>query len=410
MVAQWEFSDIWTLGEPFWLPKGVTWELVLRGEDGIKPLPQHYLVVISLALILLVVRHLFSKFITRPIGRYFEINERVVPKPVANELGERLFKECRGNPKDAEISALIKATGWTERKVQRWFRQRGLSALPNKMVKFLDSSWRACGYFSLLFIGWYTVPRKSYFYDVEDCWRQYPHRYVDLEEFCYYMGEMSFYLSLTISHCFEQRKKDFWEMLIHHIATLGLISLSFSVNYVPIGALIMLCHDIADPWLELAKITGYTRHKRELGSHWLKDKLTELFFILFAVLFYITRLYVFPAYLLHSVWYHCPKQYGPWPLHKVFFGLLSLLFVLHVFWSYLIWKVISNSVLSGHVKGDSRSDDEMTTDDDTTLSPPTSPLPERLGNPPAEENGRARHRQNGHSSSSSSATAGTNAQ
>ena len=256
METEWSIFDFFLVNERFWLPPGLSWDVVQTSQfpGGLKPHGEHFLLVLLLSFGLLFVRYLVYKIVYQPIGRYFLINDRVVPPPERSEEGERLFKKCKGFPKETEIAKLKEATQWSERQVERWFRQRRLSALPNKMVKFTDSAWRFTGYISLLIFGLIVIPGKHYFYDVSECWTNYPQRDIPTDEFWYYMFEMSYYVSLTISHCFEQRKKDFWEMLIHHFATIGLISLSYYVNFTRIGALIMLCHDIADPWLELAKV------------------------------------------------------------------------------------------------------------------------------------------------------------
>ena len=55
----------------------------------------------------------------------------------------------------------------------------------------------------------------------------------------------------------EARRSDHWAMLIHHVATMTLIAGSYVCNFVPIGALVMITHDAADSFLEIAKIFNY---------------------------------------------------------------------------------------------------------------------------------------------------------
>jgi len=49
------------------------------------------------------------------------------------------------------------------------------------------------------------------------------------------------------------------------------------------------------------------------------------------------------------------------PYYHFFIGLLMTLEVLHVFWTYLIWKVIEKAILSKSVE-DSRSDSDSDED------------------------------------------------
>ena len=67
--------------------------------------------------------------------------------------------------------------------------------------------------------------------------------------------------------------QDWWEMFIHHLATLALLTLSWTtqmfrsgtvvtpsdvyVHVVRIGSLVILVHDFADHWMELAKMAKY---------------------------------------------------------------------------------------------------------------------------------------------------------
>ena len=55
--------------------------------------------------------------------------------------------------------------------------------------------------------------------------------------------------------------QDFWEMFIHHIATLALLILSWTNHMHRMGSLVLLIHDFADHWLELAKLARYANFK-----------------------------------------------------------------------------------------------------------------------------------------------------
>ena len=53
------------------------------------------------------------------------------------------------------------------------------------------------------------------------------------------------------------KRKDFAEMFIHHLATLALLTLSWTTQMHRIGSLVILVHDFADHWMELAKMARY---------------------------------------------------------------------------------------------------------------------------------------------------------
>ncbi len=45
--------------------------------------------------------------------------------------------------------------------------------------------------------------------------------------------------------------QDFWIQTIHHIVTMSLLVFSYTCNFVRIGAVILLVHDVSDVILEV---------------------------------------------------------------------------------------------------------------------------------------------------------------
>ena len=58
----------------------------------------------------------------------------------------------------------------------------------------------------------------------------YPHHVVDRDVWWYYMIELSFYWALCFSQFYDVKRKDFWEMFIHHITTIALMAFSWTCN------------------------------------------------------------------------------------------------------------------------------------------------------------------------------------
>ncbi|CAN0304989.1 unnamed protein product, partial [Hapterophycus canaliculatus] len=122
----------------------------------------------------------------------------------------------------------------------------------------------------------------------------------------------------------DTRRSDFWQMLVHHLATLFLLTYSWLMSLVRIGTLIMLCHDVSDIFMETAKLFNYAQKR----FHWC-HLAADGFFLVFAGVFGFSRLYVFPKYLVLSVW----RTTALSEASRLFFcGLLCTLLVLHVFW------------------------------------------------------------------------------
>jgi len=65
------------------------------------------------------------------------------------------------------------------------------------------------------------------------------------------MIELAFYWSLIFTQFIDVKRKDFWQMFIHHIATITLLSFSYLINFVRVGTLVLVVHDCGDYWLEV---------------------------------------------------------------------------------------------------------------------------------------------------------------
>ena len=74
------------------------------------------------------------------------------------------------------------------------------------------------------------------------------------------MLEMAFYWSLFFTQFSDVKRKDFMEMFVHHLATLALLTLSWTTQMHRIGSLVILVHDVADHWMELAKMARYANY------------------------------------------------------------------------------------------------------------------------------------------------------
>lgn len=73
------------------------------------------------------------------------------------------------------------------------------------------------------------------------------------------MIEAGFYYSLLFSSIFDVRRNDFWELVLHHLITIGLLSASWTINFVRVGTLVLLSHDLSDIVLEGGKLVKYTK-------------------------------------------------------------------------------------------------------------------------------------------------------
>lgn len=195
---------------------------------------------------------------------------------------------------------------------------------------------------------------KPWLWNILDCWYNYPHHDIERSVWWYYMIELSFYWSLSISQFTDVKRKDFVEMFIHHLTTIALLSFSWTCNLTRCGSLVLLTHDCADIFLEAAKMLHYAK----------LNMLCDITFAVFLLVWTSTRLGVFPTWIFYSSTVEAPQILEMFPAYYIFNGLFSVLLILHVVWTYFIYKVAYRSLTKQGKKQDTRSDSEEESDDD----------------------------------------------
>ena len=175
----------------------------------------------------------------------------------------------------------------------------------------------------------------------------------------YYMVSLGFYWSLIFSVFSDTKRKDFLEQLIHHFATILLLCLSWTTNFVRVGTLILCVHDAVDYWLEFGKMLKYTKYNRACDA----------IFVVFTLVWFITRTGIYPFCILRSVIFAFDII---WPLWTVFVVLLFTLQLLHIIWSVKILQMVYSTLVTGSVGKDERSETEPNTSSEEAETEPSS--------------------------------------
>ncbi|XP_048352544.1 ceramide synthase 4 [Sphaerodactylus townsendi] len=248
----------------------------------------------------------------------------------------------------SELTGLAKQCDLQPRQVERWFRYRLNQDRPSLTKKFCESCWRTAFYITSFTTGLAVLYDKSWFWDHRECWTGYPQQPLVPSIFAYYMLQLSFYFSLVITLPFDVKRKDFKEQIVHHAATIFLISFSYCANYIRIGTLVMIIHDTSDIFLEPTKMFNYLKWHR----------ICDALFITFTVVFLVTRLVILPYKVLYNTYYHSMEIFQPFFGYYFMNALLMILQLLHVFWSYLIIHMLLRFLACGTMEKDLRSDSE----------------------------------------------------
>uniref|UniRef100_H2ZRD2 Homeobox domain-containing protein n=1 Tax=Ciona savignyi TaxID=51511 RepID=H2ZRD2_CIOSA len=338
----------WFWNDWFWLPEGHSFKNMKPDGRFAQPLDLIYLLGWGVAICC--IRKIFEFCFSNKIARVMGVSNKLARPPEIPVLDAQF--ELTSQPSDAIIAELCKKVDMTQRDVERWFRKRRNFEKPDMVKKLGEASWRFCFYAFVFIYGVVTLHDAPWVWDTEHCWIGYPQT-MWKSVYYYYMFEGGFYISLLFTVSTDVRRKDFYEQIIHHISTILLISFSYISNFTRIGSLILIIHDSADVFLELAKCFMYAKN----------DKWADRFFALFVTSFLFTRLFLFPVFALYPSFVKLRRHMKPWPAYMIMSSVATILQFLHVFWSYLIVKMALRVIVTGQKPKDSRSDDEDSGED-----------------------------------------------
>jgi ceramide synthetase len=239
-----------------------------------------------------------------------------------------------------------------------WASRRNL-VNTRKVVKFTEALWRLIFYSAFIVLGVFSLffcPKTQIWVSNSSLhWLGWPLTSVPSIITFYYQVELGCYVHQLLWT--EVSRSDAFEMILHHIITILLIFLSHLANFSRIGASILLVHDVADIFLEVGKCLNYivkTDKKQRIISF-----IVDILFACFAISFFVTRLVIFPRYLVYSLLVEAPRIMGMWNGYWIFAFLLIGLQCLHIFWFGLIVRMaIKLFAAGGGIEKDVRSDDD----------------------------------------------------
>ncbi|KAK0191074.1 longevity assurance proteins LAG1/LAC1 [Armillaria mellea] len=207
----------------------------------------------------------------------------------------------------------------------------------------------------------------TWWYRTEYFWIDYPHWDMVPELKRYYLMQMAYWSQqlLVMLLKLEKPRKDYNELVAHHIVTIWLVGWSYLVNLTLIGNAVYMSMDIPDTSFAFSKLLNYMQ--------WERAKVVS--FVFFIGIWTYFR-HILNLIILYSVWTEAdlipehtrvwdPRRgvWLPWWMKYAIFVSLALLQVLNLFWYYLIMRVLYRTITTS-VTDDVRSDDEDGDEDD----------------------------------------------
>jgi len=175
--------------------------------------------------------------------------------------------------------------------------------------KFQDQFWQLVVHSSMGVIETYILfgeeSSKAWFYDYASMWT--PRQQSETSTLwsvlpsnpsvhALYLMQVAIWSVTFFSHLFiEERHKDFLMMSIHHLVTIALLAVSYSMNLVAIGTVVLFLHDTSDIVVDLLKLANYLKLE---GVR--RGCLVELIFVTNFFTWGFCRLYKFATLILCS--------------------------------------------------------------------------------------------------------------
>lgn len=241
--------------------------------------------------------------------------------------------------------------------IRPWARRAGLNKA--KQARFMEQVYTAI-YFSFLGpLGMYVMSRTPvWYFNTTGMYTNFPHKTHDSLFKFYYLFQGAYWAqqAIVLLLGMEKPRKDFKELVGHHIVSLALIGLSYRFHFTYMGIAVYITHDISDWFLASVKTLNYLDHP------WIAP-----FYGIFMCAWIYLRHFI-NIRIIYSIFTEM-KTVGPFELNWVTeqykcqlsqvisATLLISLQSLNLFWLFYIIR-IAYRMLAHNVAEDDRSEDE----------------------------------------------------
>jgi acyl-CoA-dependent ceramide synthase len=265
-----------------------------------------------------------------------------------------------------------------------------------KQSRFMEQAYTAL-YFGLYgpFGVWVMSRTPVWYFNTTGMYDGFPHRTHEAVFKAYYLLQASYWAqqAIVLMLMLEKPRKDFKELVAHHIITLSLIWLSYRFHFTYMGIAVYITHDISDFFLATSKLLNYV-----------DSPIVGPYFFVFMCVWGYLRHFI-NLKILYSILTEFAtvgpfelnwetQQYKCWISQYITFALLASLQAVNLFWWFFICRIAYRFVLF-KTADDDRSEYEPTDEEveerekdlngaaGTKRSienvEPTTPLPVKVG-------------------------------
>ncbi|KAK0670084.1 putative sphingosine N-acyltransferase-like protein [Cercophora samala] len=211
--------------------------------------------------------------------------------------------------------------------------------------------------------GLYLMHRTPvWYFSTRGMYEGFPHRTHEAGFKCYYLLQAAFWMQQVVVMVLglEARRKDFNQLVGHHVVTAALVGLSYRFHFAHVGIAVYITHDISDFFLSVSKSLNYVESRAQGWSF-------GLCIVMWVYLRHYINLRILYSMLPGGEFSTVGPYVMDWgagqyksPLANVIaFSLLALLQSLNIFWLYCLLRSAYKFVVLGVAKDDrSEAEDE----------------------------------------------------
>ncbi|KAI1100463.1 longevity assurance proteins LAG1/LAC1 [Jackrogersella minutella] len=229
----------------------------------------------------------------------------------------------------------------------------------NKQARFMEQMYVVCYIAFMGPFGMYCMKQTPvWYFNTRGMYESFPHMTHDAQVKFYYLLQAAFWTqqALVMLLGMEEKRRDYQELVAHHIVTIALIGLSYRFHFTYMGIAIYVTHDISDFFLAISKSLNY------IGSP-LQGPSFGLCIIMWSYLRHYINIRILYSILTE---FSTVGPYGiDWETQQykglisqvITFTLLAALQLLNLFWLYCLLRNAYRFIFLGIAKDD-RSEDE----------------------------------------------------
>jgi ceramide synthetase len=148
----------------------------------------------------------------------------------------------------------------------------------------------------------------------------------------FYLGTAGYHLHMLLYHGFiDSVRHDYIEMMFHHVLGMFLLLSVYLTGMYRVCLVVMFTHDLSDAFTQIVRCICETT--------WKKSMVFFGYCMLYSWIY--LRCLVFPYFVYKSLWTNPDIFHGAnLKMDKYIASLLTLLFVLNIYWGCLMVKVL----------------------------------------------------------------------